>query len=153
MSEHRGVQEIEHVERDGDTLVEADAELTVPHGRRVGPHGVVLDQGPWPEMAHANAPEQALHRLEREGAGENAVERTWNSRSGGVVVRETHGGEREVGLGRHPGRGPAGSSSERGSGEIDGPFLGPPGISKMWVCPVSHELEVHRRDAACLAVF
>ena len=63
------------------------------------------------------------------------------------------GGEREVGLGRHPGRGPAGSSSERGSGEIDGPFLGPPGISKMWVCPVSHELEVHRRDAACLAVF
>ena len=100
---HRRVQEVEHLERDGDAPVEADAELSVPHGLRIGPHGVVLDQGPRTEMAHANAPEQALHRLEREGAGENAVERTWNPRSGGVVVREPRGGEREVGLGRHPG--------------------------------------------------
>ena len=100
---HRGVQEVEHLKRDGDAPVEADAEMTVPHGRRFGPHGIVLDQGPRTEMAHANASEQALHRLEREGAGENAVERTWNPRSGGVVVREPRGGEREVGLGRHPG--------------------------------------------------
>ena len=97
-----GVEQVERFERHAGALVDVDADLAVPDRRRFGRHAVVLDQRARAEVTQANAAEDAFRRLHRQGARDDPVERARNRVAGRIVVGEPRGGERKVGLGRHP---------------------------------------------------